>query len=438
MSTLLLAPAIWRTEKKVSVSGHTRHRHKPSPISSGFEAPAANTTLVFGPSALAASIARTTTLRNAPPEMLARWGDSALTQVEWLVEDGAAFALSQHLQALADAERTSFAGRVGAGITDLLMNALGFTWRDNASCLSSSLAPHADFIYADGAVSGHGVVLAEAHGSFAASVSSAGVTREAKRKYLRQVRPHLATASPHGKVVHGYSIAFGSRPGAAGAFLHVAETLISKPRSRRPPPSQTAPTPSPAAAPTSLALAAHRSNFAIMDAPSIVRWIDWVRGGGERSDDMQPSLFVRIPYAGRVFLCSMEMGWPFGGYPEWLDEFWHPRWWPPIRPARTLPRGRDDFAGWFAMEEKAAESFLNALSAIVRNGRDNLPESLELPSLDPAGFGFGGDEAGLRSPAASEYRYALYRDGLALLGSPPPSRTVGQRMWIPREGMRTD
>ena len=48
------------------------------------------------------------------------------------------------------------------------------------------------------------------------------------------------------------------------------------------------------------------------------------------------------------------------------------------------------------MEEKAAESFLNALSAIVRNGRDNLPESLELPSLDPAGFGFGGDEAGLR------------------------------------------
>ena len=94
--------------------------------------------------------------------MLASWGDSTLTQVEWLIEDGTTFALSQHLQALADAERTSFAGRVGAGITDLLMNALGYTWRDNASCLSGSLTPHADFIYADGAVSGHGVVLAEA------------------------------------------------------------------------------------------------------------------------------------------------------------------------------------------------------------------------------------------------------------------------------------
>ena len=367
--------------------------------------------------------------------MLARWGDSALTQVEWLVEDGAAFALSQHLQALADAERTSFAGRVGAGITDLLMNALGFTWRDNAACLSSSLAPHADFIYADGAVSGHGVVLAEAHGSFAASVSSAGVTREAKRKYLRQVRPHLATTSPHGKVIHGYSIAFGSRPGATGAFLHVAETLITKPRGGRHPPTQTAPTPSPEAAPTSLALASHRSNFAIMDAPSIVRWIDWVRDGGERSDDMQPSLFVRIPYAGRVFLCSMEMGGPFGAYSDWLDEFWHPRWWPPLRRARTLSRSREDFAGCFAMEERAAEGFLNALSAIVRNGRDNLPESLELPRLDPAGFRLGGGEADLTS-RDSEYRYALYRDGLALLGSPPPRRMVGQRTWLPREGMQ--
>lgn len=419
----------------MAVSGHTRHRHKPSPISSGFEPPQVNTTLVFGPSALAASIARTATLRDAPPEMLARWGDSALTQVEWLVEEGTTFALSQHLQALADAERTSFAGRIGAGITDLLMNALGFAWRDNASCLSSALAPHADFIYADGAASGHGVVLAEAYGSFAASISLAGVTREAKRKYLRQVRPHLAAASPHGKVIHGYSIAFGSRPGTAGAFLHVAETLISKPRGRRREPTEPAPLPSPEAAPTSLALSAHRSNFSIMDAPSVVRWIDWVRDGSERPDEMLPSSFIRIPYAGRFFLCSMEIGWPFGGYPDWLDEFWHQRWWPPLRRARTLSWGRDDFAGWFAMEERAAEGFLNALSAIVRNGRDNLPETLELPQLDPTGFGLGGDDAVLGSPD-SEYRYALYRDGLALLGSPPPRRIAGHRMWLPREGMR--
>lgn len=89
------------------------------------------------------------------------------------------------------------------------------------------------------------------------------------------------------------------------------------------------------------------------------------------------------------------------------------------------------------MEEKAAEGFLNALSAIVRNGRDNLPETLELPRLDPTGFGLGGDDAVLGLPD-SEYRYALYRDGLALLGSPPPRRTAGHRTWLPREGMRVD
>lgn len=107
MSTLLPAPAIWRTDKKVAVSGHTRHLNEPSPISPSFEPPEANRTLVFGPTALAASIARTATLRNAPPEMLARWGDIALMEVGWLVENGTTFAFSQHLQALADAERTS-------------------------------------------------------------------------------------------------------------------------------------------------------------------------------------------------------------------------------------------------------------------------------------------------------------------------------------------
>lgn len=65
--------------------------------------------------------------------MLARWGDSALTEVEWLVDDGTTFALSQYVNSPADAERTPFAGCMGAGVTDLLMTSLGYTWRDNAS-----------------------------------------------------------------------------------------------------------------------------------------------------------------------------------------------------------------------------------------------------------------------------------------------------------------
>jgi hypothetical protein len=368
--------------------------------------------------------------------MLARWGESALTQVEWLVEDGTPFTLSSHLHALADAERTAFAGRVGAGVTDLLMNALGYLWRDNASCLSASLAPHADFIYADGAVTGHGVVLAEAHGSFAAGVTSAGITGKAKRKYRRQVRPHLALVSPHGNVIHGYSIAFGSRPGTPGAFLHVAETLIAKPRGGGRGPTQNALLPSPQTVPTSLALSSHRSNFSLMDAPSVARWIDWVYDGAERPDDTSPLTFVQIRYAGRTFLACTETQWPFGDYPQWLDASWPPMWRPPYWRAHRPRRRGHAFAGWFVMEEKAAMQFLDSLSRIIRDGRESLPSVIELARIDPAGFGIG-DEAG-RASADSDYRYAVYGDGLALLDSPAPSRITGGMAWWPKDGIRTD
>lgn len=109
-------------------------------------------------------------------------------------------------QYLADTERTFLAARVGAGITDLYMNALGYTWRADADCLSSTLDPHADFTYEGGNASGHGVVLAEAHGSFAANASAQSVHLQSKNKYLRQVKPYLAVTSPHGKVIHGYLI----------------------------------------------------------------------------------------------------------------------------------------------------------------------------------------------------------------------------------------
>jgi hypothetical protein len=157
--------------------------------------------LSFGPTALAAAIARTATLQGAPVELLARFRDRALLEAEYLIEEGVPFTLSPNLRFLADAERTAFAGQVGAGITDIFMNALGYTWRDNAACLSSSLDPHADFIYEGGNAAGHGVVLVEAHGSFAANVTNATIGRRAKEKYRRQVKRWVASACPHGPVV---------------------------------------------------------------------------------------------------------------------------------------------------------------------------------------------------------------------------------------------
>jgi hypothetical protein len=181
------ARALWRMQKTVALSGHSLHPQKPSPVSGGFVPPVMADHIGFRPEALAAAMARTLTLRAAAPALLHHWIRSQLAEVEYLVADGARFALSPDITALADAERSAFAGRVGAGVTDLLMNALGYVWRDNGACLSGITDPHADFIYAGGAVTGHGVVLAEAHGSFAQSVSGSRMSGEAKRKYRRQI-----------------------------------------------------------------------------------------------------------------------------------------------------------------------------------------------------------------------------------------------------------
>ena len=88
------------------------------------------------------------------------------------------------------------------------------------------------------------------------------------------------------------------------------------------------------------------------------------------------------------------------------------------------------------MEENAAERFLNSLSAMIRNGRERIPGELELPVVETVGFRLGQESSDAVAPAP-EYAYALYRDGLALIGNPPPRRTIGHRTWSPKDGMDT-
>ena len=426
---------LWNTDKNVAVTSHDLHGHTPSPIALGFDAPQMCTSLSFSPRSLAGAMARTATLRNAPSDMLEVWKKKALAQVKWLIEDGSVFSLSQYFSHLADAERSAFAAGVGAGITDLLMNELGYTWRDNAACVSGSLDPRADFIYADGEATGHGVVLAEARGSFAMDASMSSTRRKGKSKYLKQVKPHLAKTSPHGPTVHGYSISFGSIPTASGAFLHASETKITKPSGGRAGPTGSASPSSPESTPTTLALASHRSNFGLMGARSVVTWIDGILGREVDEEDRLPAMFLEVPYAGRKFLLSADFILPFDELLEWrvnllqIVETWedlYQRW--------RLPRRRKREWSWFAMEVASAERFLNSLSSIIREDGDIIQEFLELPCAETVGFTSDQDDTGDvgRDP---EYEYAVYRDGLALLGSPRPRKVDGYWIWSPKGGM---
>jgi hypothetical protein len=85
------------------------------------------------------------------------------------------------------------------------------------------------------------------------------------------------------------------------------------------------------------------------------------------------------------------------------------------------------------MEETACMAFLNGLTGMIRTGGDGRPGRLDLPTFDPVGFGIGEGSRGRRVDG-SEYNYALFRDGLALLGDPFRSRKLEMRRWSPKEG----
>lgn len=437
----MTALALWTMDKTVALGGERRHLHKGALVAPGFSAPPLAPQIQFSPTALAAAMARTATLRNAPPELLTHIRDSALSEARILLAEGAGFELSPLLADLADSERTHFASRIGAGITDLYMNALGYAWRDNAACLSSALKPHADFLYHGGNALGHGVVLAEARGSFAAKVSDTGMAAAAERKYLRQVRPYIGAISPHGRVIHGYSIAFGSRPGTTGAFLRLSQThrgkaMVKPGAPKRPTPPTGGITPA-GSVPTGMALATHRSNFALMDAIPVAKWIDWLDGKSDVPEDTAPITFLRFNYDGRPFLAPTQALMPFKSY-LWFDAlhghpFWREQW-------EQYVAG--PFAPFFAfaMEESAAAAFLDTLTGLIRAGTRRLPDALDLPTGDLAGI-ISGDSRDGRSASArdeigrGDYDYALFRDGLALIAGSPPRKLTGLRNWHPKEGL---
>lgn len=439
MSGLVSTASLGTSVKLIGLTKHTKHGHVPSPVHPYFVAPPAQPNLSFKPIALAAAIARTaTTWDDAPAALLDGLQQSALIELETLLQDGSAFALESHFKFLADTAGSQFAAKVGAGIAHLYMDALGYAWRANATCLSSALDPHADFIYEGGNVSGHGVVLAEAHGSFAKDTTGAKVANAAKRKYVKQVKPFIAKPSPFGNIIHGYSIAFGSKPTAAGSFLAVSETRISKPRVKKiSPPGVSQAAASPEDTPAPMALATHRSNFVLIGAPEAASWIDWFRSPESAAPDRYDIPFIRLEYAGRAYITAVPWFVRADGSPWWFEDFIdHAGWRRLVRRAHLsmAHRSRSDF-GWFAIEEKAGISFLNALSNAIREGERRMPGRLVLPTFEPRGFGLSVVDGVDRGEADEPYQYALFRDGLALLAEPFRGRARGVVVWSPDGGM---
>lgn len=440
MSGLVATSALWRQDHTVALTSHVLHGHVSSPLAEGFSPPEPVMNLEFGPFALAAAVARTATLRDdAPVEVLDAVQRSTFPMLETMIAEGSIFSLSEYFSHLADTERTLFAARVGGGITDLYMNALGYAWRANAICLSSALDPHADFIYDGGSANGHGVVLAEARGSFSESSTAGSIRNASQNKYLRQVKPYLGKPSPYGDVMHGYCVAFGSAIRTPGAFLGVSETKISKAGGSGggAPPSGISKDALDDGVSAPIALATHRSNFFLMGSNSVFQWIDWLQNTDRAAPpDTNSVVFLRLRYAGRNFLISIPAMWWLDPFRNWWTDFYdNARQWRPILRSTLRPRAtRWPDLGCFAMEESAGIAFLNALTNMLGPQTLRFPSSLQLPQFVPAGFGTINDSSSRDTPRDA-YNYALFRDGFALLGDPQRGRPMGVLEWSPKDGV---
>lgn len=375
------------TTKTVTCSGTTTHAYTGSAPLPAFSPPALISAISSTPPALFAAMAKMQALKVASPVLVSAVERAAKELTEAVVDDtGTDFDLAREAELLEITARTSLAGAVGVGMCHLYMDSLGYVWNDFAASSVPKKSPRdplADFVYDGGWASGHGVVLAEAKGSFSAGVTSAIAMGIANRAYLRQVDRYIAASTsgaPPQPIVHGYAIAFGAqlasvRAGAGPhAFIHVAET-------DRPPLAPAGVTPSNAGATvpavTSLALGNYRADFVLARAPRIVEMIDALRTGtAAHLGRIQE--FTRIRTHAGTFITGRLEEHAYSVTPPWTV---------------------------YAVEETTARGFLAQLSALAM--LPTLPAQIDLLTFEPDIDS---------EPGAFDDDF-VFRDGLTMIGS---------------------
>ncbi|MGG6550557.1 UNVERIFIED_CONTAM: hypothetical protein NY100_34700, partial [Prevotella sp. 15_C9] len=71
----------------------------------------------------------------------------------------------------------------------------------------------------------------------------------------------------------------------------------------------------------------------------------------------------------------------------------------------------------------------------IREGERRMPERIVLPTFEPTGFELSAADGVARREPVEPYQYALFRDGLALLGEPFRGRARDVVVWSPEGGI---
>lgn len=347
----------------------------------------------------------------------------SMIELHFCFEDQPNIKIKSEFLHFADTGRSDLPGMVGGGITDLVMNTLGYVWRDNFEDHTHPHDPHPDYIYGGGAAEGLGIVVAEAHGSFAKSVDQDYITGKAIKKYGHQVRPRVGHSVDQLQVLHGYSVAFGSNPNAAGAFLHVAETDH---------PNRHQPTDDESNVPASLAIATHGANLSLLGADLIREWTDFLQGKENLRPDPDDSVeFSVFEMDGKkiAVVHSNYFAVRITSQPAKIVR--SPGFAPPITLCRRV-LAQIGGPGYFALEWQALEGFLEYLQPLVQRDAPYIDEDrFRLPTFAPVGFG----EKNRDKRDEDVPQYAMFRDGL-IYGRWPVKEEIARWKWSAAKGLK--
>ena len=398
--------------KEITLSKDSKHASSNVPVSAGFTPPALVDPLKCGPAATFAAIAKMQALRTANPAIVAALERSAAALTEAIVDEaGNRFDLAPEADMLESTIRGALSGGVGAGICHLYMVALGYVWHDFAANVISTSGKLADFVYEGGPASGHGIVLAEAKGSFSPKVDASYVERLADAAYTKQVNGHIGASakSKSSKVIHGYAVAFGAQPEAIRrtqnpphAMVHVAQTgAAASARSAEGAPSATwVPN-------ATLVLGNYRAAFMLACAPLVVQIIDRVRDGALLS-----APFSTVEGEQRFFLAYADGREFLVGYPRG-----HPN-------ELAYREFADAHFGVFAVEATVARPFLKRLSELLRQVQTDPGRLFDLPPIELPVVEF-------RLALESVSEFVVFPDGFSLLRTVDRKRQV---RWSPHRG----
>ncbi len=215
------------SKKEISQNFYKGHLAPSGIISPAFPIPNIPAKIDFTIQELCASIARCGNTSCANTTILAAQAKAAEEFVNLFVcQSSSKFVIIDEAKTLIEAKLTSLAHDLGAGLANLYLEGMGYSWRATGSEVLPGKKKKPDYIY-DNGTSEHEVVAMESKGSVAKRGTKNGIMKRAGEGYTKQLEPWLGKEidTPNKpRIAHGYAFGTWAPFGKNIAEIGVHET----------------------------------------------------------------------------------------------------------------------------------------------------------------------------------------------------------------------